>query len=274
MTYRALLVHVQPQADAEPRLAVAADLARRFDAELIGLGCEAPPSLGVSDPFGVLEAEWTGVMLQEMDRRLADAETRFEKAATGLRSQWRGARDVPNRAMAGMARSCDLIIAGGAPLDEVDVFSAVDVGELAIHAGRPVLIAPPQGGTLSARRIVVAWKDSRESRRALTDALPLLKGAEEVVVYEICPAGEAEGAAYRTEEVTAHLLRHGVKARAKVRAGDDDRVVDELNIEAAAIDADLIVAGAYGHSRLGEWAFGGVTRGLLRRPERFILLSH
>ncbi|WP_304166704.1 universal stress protein [Phenylobacterium aquaticum] len=274
MTYASLLVHVQPGVDEAPRLETAAALARDLGAQLFGLSAEAPPALGVSDPTGMLQAEWMGVMQQELDRRLTAAQALFAKAAEDLPGAWRGVLDLPTRAMAGAARGCDLIVTGGAPLDNVDLYSAVDNGELVIRAGRPVLVAPPSGGRLSGRRIVLAWKDTREARRALTDSLPLLKRAEEVVVYEICGADAAEGAAFRTEEVVAQLGRHGVTARAKVRANDDDRVCDELNIEAQAIDADLIVAGAYGHNRFNEWAMGGVTRALLRRPERFVLLSH
>lgn len=274
MTYKSVLVHVQAQVDAAPRLETAAALARDLGASLFGLSAEAPPALGVTDPYGMLQAEWMTVMQQELDRRTAAAEALFRKIAGDLPGGWRGVLDLPTRAMAGAARGCDLIVAGGAPLDNVDVYSAVDVGELVIRAGRPVLVAPPSGGRLSARRVVLAWKDTREARRALSDSLPLLKSAEEVVVYEVCAAGSAEGAAFRTEEVVAHLARHGVKARAKVRACDDDRVCDELNIEAQAIDSDLIVAGAYGHNRFNEWALGGVTRELLRRPERFVMLSH
>lgn len=274
MTYASLLVHVQPGVDEAPRLETAAALARDLGAQLFGLSAEAPPALGVSDPTGMLQAEWMGVMQQELDRRLTAAQALFAKAAGDLPGAWRGVLDLPTRAMAGAARGCDLIVTGGAPLDNVDLYSAVDNGELVIRAGRPVLVAPPSGGRLSGRRIVLAWKDTREARRALTDSLPLLKRAEEVVVYEICGADAAEGAAFRTEEVVAQLGRHGVTARAKVRANDDDRVCDELNIEAQAIDADLIVAGAYGHNRFNEWAMGGVTRALLRRPERFVLLSH
>lgn len=274
MTYTSLLVHAQPHVDATPRLETAAALARDLGASLFGLSAEAPPALGVTDPYGMLQAEWMTVMQQELDRRTSEAEALFRKTAGDLPGGWRGVLDLPTRAMASAARGCDLIVAGGAPLENVDVYSAVDVGELVIRAGRPVLVAPPEGGRLSGRRVVLAWKDTRESRRALSDALPLLKRAEEVVVYEICTAASAEGAAFRTEEVVAHLARHAVKARAKVRACDDDRVCDELHIEAQSIDADLIVAGAYGHSRFNEWALGGVTRELLRRPERFVLLGH
>ena len=274
MTYRTLLVHAEPLAAARPRLETAAALARSLGARLDALSAEVEPSLGVADPYGMLGAEWFSVMQAELDRRFGLSRDLFAEIAQGLDGEWRGVRDLPTRAMAGAARACDLIVAGGAPFDDNDAFTSVNTAELVVRCGRPVLVAPPAGGTLRGKAAVVAWKDSREARRAILDALPLLQRAEQVVVYEICGRDDAAGAAFRTEEVAAHLLRHGVKARAKVRAGDDDRVCDELNIEAEAIDADLIVSGAYGHNRLNEWAFGGVTRALLTRPERFVLLSH
>jgi nucleotide-binding universal stress UspA family protein len=122
--------------------------------------------------------------------------------------------------------------------------------------------------------VVVAWKDTRESRRALADSLPFLKAAEQVTVVEVCGKDELADARIRTADVVKYLQRHGVKATAKAVSAPPDRVSAELNIAAQAIGADLIVAGAYGHTRLGEWMFGGVTYDLLHAPERFVLLSH
>jgi nucleotide-binding universal stress UspA family protein len=95
-----------------------------------------------------------------------------------------------------------------------------------------------------------------------------------VVVMEVCSHQDAAAAEVRTIAVVEGLKRHGVSAWPKVVVASPERVVVELDIEAQAIDADLIVAGGYGHSRFGEWVFGGVTYDLLHRPERFVLLSH
>jgi nucleotide-binding universal stress UspA family protein len=143
-----------------------------------------------------------------------------------------------------------------------------------LQSGRPVLVAPPAGGRLALEAVVVAWKDTREARRAISDALPLLRSAGEVVVMEVCGSDEAGDAGVHVASVVKGLARHGVKARAKVQTAPPERVATELNIEAQAIGADLIVAGGYGHTRIGEWVFGGVTFDLLNYPERFVLLSH
>ena len=122
--------------------------------------------------------------------------------------------------------------------------------------------------------MVVAWKDTREARRALADSLPLLKRADEVLVLEVCDADLMEDAQLHTAAVAEHLRRYGISARPKAISAGRNEAADLIHRNAVEIGADLIVAGAYGHSRLGEWMFGGVTRDLLVRPERFVLMSH
>jgi nucleotide-binding universal stress UspA family protein len=120
----------------------------------------------------------------------------------------------------------------------------------------------------------VDGKDTREARRAVADARPVLQAAQEVVVQEICAKDALGDAEARTLSVVENLKRHGVAARAKVSLAGDDDVADEIKFTARELDADLIVAGGYSHSRLGEWVFGGVTRNLLQDPQGFVLLSH
>ena len=105
-------------------------------------------------------------------------------------------------------------------------------------------------------------------------SLPFLKAAKDVVVLEVCDEGDFGDAELHTFTVVEHLRRHGVDARAKAAIAPADCVCHEIGVTARAIGADLVVAGGYGHARLGEWVFGGVTRDLLQAPERFVLLSH
>jgi nucleotide-binding universal stress UspA family protein len=120
----------------------------------------------------------------------------------------------------------------------------------------------------------VAWKDTREARRALADSLPILKCAEQVLVMAISSRDEAESTRVHVSAVLDYLLDHGIEARSRVVAANEAEAAPLIQAEARAIDADLIVAGAYGRTRLGEWLFGGVTLGLLSEPERFLLISH
>lgn len=274
MAYKTILVHAQGDASAAPRLETAAQLARDQGAVLFGLGAEMIQPLAVADPYGVMEAQWLVSMREMVEDNLKAAEKAFMAHSEGQAREWRAATDLPVHAMARASRSADLIVAGGAPLAHRDVYRVADPGELVVTSGRPVLVAPPTGGRLKAAKVVVAWKDTREARRALSDALPFLQAAQEVVVAALCEKDGVEAAEFQTSDVIKSLERHGVKATAKVSVTPDPAVADELNNIAAAIGADLIVSGGYGHSRLNEWVFGGVTRNLLLNPQRFVLLSH
>ncbi|WP_309607194.1 universal stress protein [Phenylobacterium sp.] len=269
---RSILVHVEGGPDAAGRLRLAVDLARRFDATLIGLGAEMIQTL--SDPSGMLGGEWVVQLQSLVEDNLRRAEETFRAATAGMDTDWTAIEAFPARAMARHARSADLIVAGGAPLGGEGAYRAAHPAELVMQCARPVLVAPPKPGRFHGRAVIVAWKDTREARRALTDSLPFLKAAEQVVVVECCARDEVVAAGHNTSDVVQQLRRHGVEASGKAIPAAPERVATELQIAAQEIGADLIVAGAYGHTRLGEWAFGGVTYDLLNTPERFILLSH
>lgn len=272
--WRSILTHVQSQSEARPRLTVATDLARKLDATLIGLGAEMLQPVGASDPFGMVGGEFITAMLEVIQSNLARAETQFHQATAGLRSQWISLQDMPDRAMARLSRGADLIVAGGSSVKDHDNYSWCDTSNLILKCGRPVLVAPPAGGELAARGVVIAWKDTREARRALADSLPIVKCAEEVLLVEVCAKGQAADLAAHHGAVLEHLARHGVTARSKIVPGEPNFAADTLQSEAKALGADLIVAGGYGHSRLGEWVMGGVTSDLLYNPQRFVLFSH
>lgn len=271
---RAILVHVEPGAEAEARLETAVHLARRLDATLIGVGAEMTQALGIGDPLGVLGSDWVLQLEALVQDDLKRAEARFRDKAACVTSQWLALEAYPTGVIAQLSRGADLILAGGAPLRGAENYRCAQTAELVLQAGRPVLVAPPGGGELHGKAVVIAWKDTREARRAVADALPFLQMAEDVVVQSVCDHDHFGDAEVQTFAVVEHLRRHGVAARAKATIAPADRTALELNIAADEIDADLIVAGGYGHSRLGEWVFGGVTKSLLQEPERFVLLSH
>lgn len=271
MTFEAILVHAEPDPATGARLETAAILARRFDATLMGLGAQTIEWAGVSELSALFSG---GAVDDQVQRDLKLAGEHFGRHAASTRHTWLALREPPAEAMARLSRSADLIVAGGAPLHDIAGHGGADTADLVLLSGRPVLVAPPSGGWLRAAQVVVAWKDRREARRAVADAMPFLALADEVVVLEICDPGEFGEAQYRTFEVSEHLKRHGVKARPLAKISLPDRIWAELNLEAAAIGADLIVSGAYGHHRLQERVLGGLTRQLLDDPQRFVLLSH
>lgn len=275
MTYKTVLVHAEADPKAAPRLETAAIVARGFGAKLLGLGAEMIQPAGVVDPYGVLGVEWYAIMRESVLTHLATAEKTFRCKSAGADIEWRSVEGYPAPAIARSARGADLIVCGGRPLGRLDPYATASTAELVLTCGRPVLVAPPTGGRVFGDAVVVAWKDTREARRAVADALPFLAKAETVVVLAVCEEDEeVEAARAQTADVAAWLRRHGVVAKGKVRVAPSDQTRLEIEAEADLVDADLIVAGAYGHSRMGEWVFGGVTNDLLHHPERFVLFSH
>ncbi len=183
-------------------------------------------------------------------------------------------QDYPAAALARISRAADLVIAGGSPHRFTDDYRVAQTAELVLQCGRPVLVVPPTGGRLRGEAVLVAWKDTAEARRAVADAYALPAGRRRGVVHEICARDSLAEAEARTFAVAQNLKRHGVLARAKATIGAADDAGEELKAMARVLDADLIVSGGYGHSRLGEWVFGGVTRSFLEQPDHFVLLSH
>jgi nucleotide-binding universal stress UspA family protein len=142
-----------------------------------------------------------------------------------------------------------------------------------LDPGRDNLVVPAESDVLRAERILIAWKDTRESRRAVFDALPLLRLCQKAIVAEIDEDKDPDLANRRVEDVVSWLQCHGINAAAwsePVR----EAAAAQLESLAAEEAADLVVAGAYGHGRIREWVFGGVTQDFLRRSSRCHLLSH
>lgn len=271
---RAILVHVEPGAEAQARLHTAVALARKLDATLIGVGAEMIQLAGLADDNAYADASWIVELQKLVEENLHNAEATFRAKTAGLKTEWITLEGVPAEVIARVSRGADLILAGGAPLQVADAYRTAHTAELVLKAGRPVFVAPPEDGKFSGEAVVVAWKDTREARRAVADALPFLQLAKDVVVQQVCAKDDVADAEVQTFAVIEHLKRHGVAARPKVTVAPAERTATELNMTADGIGADLIVAGGYGHSRLGEWVFGGVTHSLLHEPERFVLLSH
>ena len=147
-----------------------------------------------------------------------------------------------------------------------------DLSNLLMQAGRPVLAVPAEAESFSAERILIAWKDTREARRAVSDALPLLRRAAHVQILTVEEGDNSQERA-SVSDVAQWLARHQVTAEVVTRSGDGD-ISRSLEFGIAAFRPDLVVAGAFGHSRFREWILGGVTRGLLANPTISILFSH
>jgi nucleotide-binding universal stress UspA family protein len=256
-------------------LAVVADLAQRFSAGVIGV---ASRQLSLhSSIMATGPGEPRGREFEKFRESAAAVEAEFRSALSTVDNLlWRSQVTVgpASQPAADEARAADLIVAGVEPGERVFSPSPeIEVSDLLMRAGRPILMAPPSAAGLKLTRTLVCWKDSREARRAVADALPILKASKEVEVVELAHEHEIELARGRVADVGDWLHRHGVEATCVATPLRDTESAHLAQI-AEEIKADLIVAGAFGHSRLREWAFGGVTRDLLAKAERCTLVSH
>ncbi len=199
----------------------------------------------------------------------------FRGVASDIKNiEWRSAIDVPGDALAEEARCADLIIIGQPLRGRYDNQRILDPREVLFKLGRPALLVAPGIASLRAEHVLVAWRDSREARRAVMDAMPFLNAANRVSAVEVCALDEERKASGRLNDVVLYLARHGITAEGRplVHRGRSD--ADHLFQFALDEGADLIVAGAYGRSRLGEWMFGGMTREILAYCPVCCLLSH
>jgi nucleotide-binding universal stress UspA family protein len=274
MSYRTLLVHVDVDGEIDGRVRLAAGLADRFHSLLIGAASwMARPAFVVEAV--VLDPEPTEEGYEEMRAVLGRRGKEFRACVGVARTQveWRSSLDFPTEFIAREARAADLVIIGR-DRKSYDPFRSTDAGALILRTGRPVLVVPPAIQSLAAKRVVIAWKDTREARRAVQDALPFLQVAKEVIIMEVIETGRVKDTMHRLKDVANYLSRHGVTAVAKwvrpiegTASGALFRVIEEQSV-------DLIVSGAYGHTRLGEWIFGGMSQDLLTQSPVCCLLSH
>lgn len=278
MQYKSLLVHVEPGEEADGRLEAACGLAARCDALLIGVAA-AMFEMPIMDPTGYapVDAEIISSERQSLEAELEDCEKKFRQAAAAknLRTAWHSALEFPADMVCRIARGADLLIIGhGASAATVSPQHVIDPGDVLLQAGRPSLVVPPAMSELRLNQALIAWKDTREARRALADSISLLKLAGKTHVVSICPESEAETAATEIADVAAYLERHGIHATQEVKQVSHEHAADGVLHAAEGLHADLIVAGAYGHARMREWVFGGVTADLLKKSSIACLLSH
>ena len=281
MSYRNILLHLDSLAACRKRIAVALDLGERFGARITGMALTGnlvlPYAMDMAPP-GELLVEWQET-LQRQARTAADTFEAAARQAGFVQVETRVAegRDIP--AITQGARYTDLVVIG--QVDPADSGSGagqeeMSAGEVVLGCARPVLVVPYIGAPAGlGKHILIAWNGSREASRAVSDALPLLKKAQRVTVMAVNPEidershGELPGA-----DLAAFLAQHDLKIEVQADRGAQDDVGEELLSRIADLGCDLLVMGAYGHSRAREWAFGGVTRTILQSMTVPVLMSH
>lgn len=270
MSIASIMVAVDTGESAARRVRVAADLARRFEASLTGVAARKLPNLGPAADIVAAQASYDDERVKLADE-LARARDVFQAAAgTDIRAGWRQAEDGAEAFLVRQARGTDVIVVGRDAQRAGHDAMVPDPGTVLMESGRPVLVVPPGVERLGAARIVIAWKDAPEARRAVSAALPFVGRADKVLVAAAGSEARFEGA----EEVSDFLCRHGAHVTTNLLDAPAGEIADAILRFAKREDADLIVMGGYGHSRLRELLFGGVTRDMLRTSPLCCLMSH
>lgn len=275
--YKTILVHVDHSAASAARVAVAARLAQRAEAHLIGAAMT-----GLSAFMFPVSAMSVGMppVVFPIDELRDEADAALAKFDSAVRQAGVDAfesRRIDEDAAVGMclqARYCDLVVIGQNGPDALPSRLRPDFAQyVLLHSGRPVLVVPSGGfdGEIG-NSVTVAWNGSADAARAIASALPLLKraGRVDLAVFdaEHIDEGDEPGA-----DMALYLARHGVKVVVSAH-GADDNVGKALLAFAADKKSDLIVMGAFGHSRLREVVLGGVTQSALSRSPIPLWMAH
>lgn len=276
MAYHTIVVHLDGGANSAVRTGIALRLAREHGSHLIGLAptgeVEVPIDIGAAliEP-GYLIA--TRHHLREAARLICE-EFEAQAKAAGLSSYESRVDEADHAAsVIAQARTADLAVIGQTDRDAPGGLVNRDLPErVALGCGRPVLVIPYVGRYETiGHRALGAWNDSRESARAFADALPLLQRSHRLtVLMQRTP----QDPVLPTHGLEAWLTRQGVKTVHFAHEVSTLDVGDLLLSRAADLEADLIVMGAWGHSRLAEWVLGGATRTLLEQMTVPVLMAH
>jgi nucleotide-binding universal stress UspA family protein len=276
MPYKTVLVHVDNGKRSAVRLDIACRMAKLSDAHLIGLHALTVVKL---PSYAMVEG---GAQVREFHERMLSesataAEALFKQAvkSAGLEKvEWRKSRRDAVDSVPVHGRYADVLVIGQPNETDASGVEPDFAERLLLAAGRPALVIPYAGDFPTVgTRVLVAWNASREATRALTDAIPLLREAKQVDVIAFnpkdAPHGEVPGA-----DIGLYLARHGIKVSVSQQTADDVDVGNQLLSRAADLDSDLVVMGAYGHSRMKELILGGATRTVLNSMTVPVLMSH
>ena len=287
MTMRGILVHVDEHRALQSVLTSALLVARRFEAQIDGLHARpgAQRIIPVAPEGAFIPASEIVEDLEradrDLDRQLRDRFEAFMRehgvAAVGsvlpgaeVAAAWRDEAVTGYEALGSIGRAYDLIVVGR-PLSGAAVPSMSALEAALFESGRPILIAPPAPPDKIGEVVVVAWNGSTETARTIALAMPFLTQAETVVVLSV-EDGMVPGPS--GSEIALGLLRNGIAARTQqIRAGE--RAVGAAILEeCTALGADLLLKGAYTHSRLRQMIFGGATSHILGAAELPVIMAH
>jgi len=283
-----ILVQVDGGKSAPARYAAATELARTHGAHVTGLCLAIEPAVPATI-LGMVPPELTASQREAVRELGETAIAAFHLALerTGTSGEERlvqvrnfDAVDV----FIQHGRHSDLVILGQQDPSDILQVAQSFPADVLLGCGRPGIVIPYIGTpSVFGQQVLVAWDGGREAARAINDAMPLLERAHSVTVLSVNPDLSSDGERDPGADISLHLARHGVKVTAartiarETTVGHaivDTSVSDVILADIADNDFDLLVMGAYGHSRLREWVLGGVTRDLLAHMTVPVFLSH
>lgn len=280
MNFRTILVDLREDAARSARIETAARLAAKFDGSVIGLTATGT-HLEAFRSTGEETRQYAALAASHLQKLAADhtvaLDTLVRQVSPTIPTRHIVVEAEPGWALAEEGRFADLILPGPPSADaDVPALLAGVAEYVMLNAGRPILLVPGASGPQFGGRGAIAWNGSREAARAVADALPWLAHASAVSVLVVSTGKEGraiEAEAYRDsgQRLTAWLAGHGINANLLVGEGDPDQVLPQL---ASKAQADLLVAGGYGRSRLRELVLGGTTRAVLRQSALPVFMSH
>jgi nucleotide-binding universal stress UspA family protein len=280
MAIKDILVQVDGGQSAPARYQAAIQLAQTHGAHLTGLCLAIEPPV----PATILGMVPPEVMVGQRETVRAQAESavsqfRLASERAGIPGGCRIVEVLQFDATESFiqhARHADLMVLGQADPNEVTVLGPGFAADVVIGSGRPAIVVPYIGiPPLIGQRVLIAWDGGREATRAVHDALPILKRAHSVTVLSVNPETSSNG--NRRDpgaDISLHLARHDVRVAAARTIAREVSVGDALLADIADNGIDLLVMGAYGHSRLREFVLGGVTRHMLAHMTAPVLMSH
>lgn len=285
--FKTMLVAVSDDVSGRSPLETAVTVGRRFDSHVSALHVKTDPSNAVplvgEGMSGVMVEEMISAAEQQADERARQARTVFDERraelgaplvqappAAGFSMAWREEVGREEDVVARCARLADLVVLGR-PVADRELPSVMTLNAALMESGRPLLVAPPQPPASIGSRVAVAWNGSAEAARAVSAALPFLTAAEQVHIFS---ARESEGdPVLAPAELCAYLAWHGINAECH-HAQASHNTGEMLLSEVARLGCDLVVMGAYTHSRLRQFILGGVTRHMLHHATVPVLMMH
>jgi nucleotide-binding universal stress UspA family protein len=270
MELRSIIVSVDVTTPDSAALRYAIDLAKTTSAELIGLAADQP-DLTFAGMDGGVAVDLYAMEQTEVETQLKRAEEAFRKLVpASIKSQWLAYVTTPTAALIDAAATADLIVTASKTTTTFQEVQSTNLGELVVASGRPVIDVSHDATKARLDKVCIGWKDTREARHAVADALPLLKRAKEIRAVTI-DEGDYAAEKDSLDALIAWLRKHDIAASCEVITNPEG-FVDVLESTALSWNADLLVIGGYGHSRMREWLFGGMTRRILRNNSlnRFI----